>query len=125
MPHGLHLRGHPLLHMFVDNILVFSSSKEEHLHHLCTVLVRLQQNGVVVLYNKSIAGTVAPLFASLKDNPNDLKWGPLLEAAFCKAKYALFITADLTLPMPPVPLLLSTDASDIDFGLVLEQVVNG
>ncbi|XP_068250323.1 uncharacterized protein [Palaemon carinicauda] len=42
----------PFCVCYVDDILVFSSSKEEHLRHLCIVLNCLQQNGLVVRYDK-------------------------------------------------------------------------
>ena len=41
---------------YVGDILIFSSSQEEHLQHLQIVLDRLQQNGLIVRYDKCTFG---------------------------------------------------------------------
>ncbi|XP_068238402.1 uncharacterized protein [Palaemon carinicauda] len=119
------LRKLPFCVSYVDDILVFLSSKDGHLHHLRIILEHLQQNSLVVWCDKSLVATLGTLSAFLKGKPKDLKWGPLQEAAFCNAKNALSTAAALTFPMPYALLLLSTDASNVTIGSVLKQVVNG
>ncbi|XP_068233604.1 uncharacterized protein [Palaemon carinicauda] len=62
------------------------------------------------------------LYASSKGKPKHLKWGPLQEAAFCKVKNALSTTAALNFLLPPTSLLLSTNASNVPIGAILEHV---
>ncbi|XP_068209165.1 uncharacterized protein [Palaemon carinicauda] len=104
---------------YVDVILEFSSLKEEHLRHLRTVRPPTTKRPC------TITATLAPLYASIRGKPKDLKFGPLQEVTFCNAKNVLSTAADLTFPVPHAPRLLSTDASDVVIGAVLEQVVNG
>ncbi|XP_068229564.1 uncharacterized protein [Palaemon carinicauda] len=70
--------------------------------------------GMINYYDRfrpAIAATVAPLFASLKGKPKDLKWSSLQEGPFCNAKNALSTAAALTFPnatcislfSPPMP----------------------
>ncbi|XP_068233376.1 protein NYNRIN-like [Palaemon carinicauda] len=72
----------------------------------------------------AITATLAPLYASLRSKPKDLKWGHLHEATFYYAKKALSIAAALSFPVPQGPLLFFLDASDVTNGTVLEHVVN-
>ena len=84
--------------------------------------------GMVNYYHRfipHIASTMAPLYAVLKGKPKSLTWGPTQEAAFQAAKQALSSATYLTFPAPGAPLTLSTDASDIAIGGVLEQVIHG
>ncbi|XP_068235715.1 uncharacterized protein [Palaemon carinicauda] len=117
---------------------ILKTDDEEHLRYLPIVVDHLKQNGQVVRCDKytfgtnkvsffllAIAITLALLYTSLKGKVDDLKWSPPQEAAFCKAKIALSTNAALTFPVLHVPLLLSTDASNIAIWAVLEQVVNG
>ena len=71
------------------------------------------------------AFTMAPLYTALTSKPKTLTWGPTQPAAFIAAKYALSSAAYLKFLMPGLPLVLSTDASDIAIGAVLEQVSHG
>ena len=52
-------------------------------------------------------------------------WGDSQAQAFQKAKDALVAIAFLAFPSPGKPLLLTTDASNIAIGAVLEQVIHG
>ncbi|XP_068240406.1 uncharacterized protein [Palaemon carinicauda] len=59
--------------------------------------------GMIYYYHRflpAIATTVAPLYASLKAKPKDLKWGVLKEASFCSVKKVISIAADPTFPIP-------------------------
>lgn len=45
----------PFYVCYVDDILIFSRSQEEHLRHVLAVLKRLQENGLVVRFDKCIS----------------------------------------------------------------------
>ena len=84
--------------------------------------------GMVNYYHRfipNIAATMAPLYMSLAGKPKTLTWGPPQAAAFLAAKRALSAAAYLQFPAPGAPLILSTDASDVALGGVVEQVVHG
>jgi len=72
-----------------------------------------------------IASIMEPLYTALAGKPKDLTWGPPQADAFHKAKEALAASTLLVFPTPGKPLLLTTDASNIAIGAVLEQVVGG
>lgn len=172
----------PFCVCYVDDILVFSSSKKDHLQHLQVVLDRLQQNGLVVKYDKCtfgaqeveflghhlsargvaplpvkveavkefptpstvknlqeflgmvnfyhrfiphVAAILAPLYEALKGKPKKLLWGPHQEEAFNKAKDSLAAASLLVFPSHNASLQLTTDASNVAVGAVLEQLVHG
>nr|VZI45164.1 unnamed protein product [Spirometra erinaceieuropaei] len=50
------LRGVPFLYAYIDDLLVASSTTEEHMEHLTTVFDRLQQIGVVLNPSKCVFG---------------------------------------------------------------------
>ncbi|BHF67818.1 hypothetical protein SprV_0301084700 [Sparganum proliferum] len=50
------LRGLPFVYAYIDDILVASSTAEEHMEHLATVFDRLQQFGVVLNPSKCVFG---------------------------------------------------------------------
>ena len=170
----------PFCVCYVDDVLVFSDSKKEHLQHLKIVLERLSKNGLIVREDKctfgaseieflghiisqhgvtpirekadaiqrfpkpttvkglqeflglvtfyhrflpNIASTLAPLNELLKGKPKLLTWNT--DAAFQNAKRALADATLLTFPAPNAELRLTTNASDIAIGAVLEQHLNG
>ena len=172
----------PFCACYVDDILIFSPSKEDHLQHLHKVLERLQQNGLVVRYDKcvfgvkevdflghrltsegvaplpekissigkfptpttvkalqefvgmvnfyhrfipKIASIMAPLYSVLAGRPKELTWGPAQADAFQRAKESLIASSLLAFPVPGQPFILTTDASDVAMGAVLEQRING
>ena len=77
------LRDLPLCVCYIDDILIFSSSKTEHLQHLHIILDLLQNNGLIIRHDKCVIGAeeveflghqlpakgVAPLPAKVKDSP--------------------------------------------------------
>lgn len=172
----------PFCVCYVDDILIFSDSQQEHILHLKAVLDRLQQNGLVVRYDKctfgvhevdflghcissegvaplpvkvdavrhfptpksikslqefvgmvnfyhrfvpGIAAILSPLYEVLKGKPKTLVWGPPQDDAFLAAKDALASASLLTFPAPNGVLRLTTDASNIAVGAVLEQIAEG
>nr|VZI36105.1 unnamed protein product [Spirometra erinaceieuropaei] len=50
------LRGLPFVYAYIDDLLVASSTTEEHMEHLTTVFDRLQQFGVVLNPSKCVLG---------------------------------------------------------------------
>ena len=50
------LRGSPFAYTYVDDVLIASSSPEEHLKHLRIVFERLAAHGIVINPNKCLFG---------------------------------------------------------------------
>uniref|UniRef100_A0A669BQR8 Gypsy retrotransposon integrase-like protein 1 n=1 Tax=Oreochromis niloticus TaxID=8128 RepID=A0A669BQR8_ORENI len=178
------LRGLPFVFVYLDDILVASSSKEQHMFHLCQVFQRLAQHGLIInpskcqfglpvldflghrisaegavplpdkvravsdfprptnvkalqeflgmvnFYNRFLlraAHLLKPLYGALKGKKaNDsVHWFPESIQAFSDAKSALANAALLAHPSPSAPIALTTDASDIAVGVVLEQRISG
>ena len=168
----------PFCVCYVDDVLVFSNSRKQHLQHLKVVLERLSENGLIAREDKCIFGAseveflghaisrlgvtplrekveaiqgfpkpstvrglqeflelvtfyhrflpnIAPLNELLKGKPKLLSWNPDAEAAFRSTKQALEDATLLAFPAPNAELLLTTDASDIAVGAVLEQCLHG
>ena len=168
----------PFCYVYLDDILVFSNTPEEHLEHLRQIFDLLSANGLVVNRPKCILGvteldflgfrvnqdgvtplpekveairaTKAPttvkelqrfngmvgyyrkhirhaahhmdfLFEALKGKPKKLNWTPECETSFAAIKEALAKAAMLRHPRPNAPLALTTDASNVAMGGVLEQ----
>ena len=171
--------------VYLDDILVASSSLEEHYHHLQQLFDRLEAHDLVVnvdkcelavstldflghrisaagsaplpekveavvsyplpdtveqlqqfagmvnFYHKHIPhlGTImAPLFDAISDGKKAkavIKWTQPLKAAFAATKSALAAATLLAHPDPTAPLALTTDASDVGAGAVLEQWKQG
>nr|VZI01885.1 unnamed protein product [Spirometra erinaceieuropaei] len=58
------LRGLPFVYAYIDDLLVASSTAEEHMEHLATVFDRLQQFGVVLNPSKCVFGVPSLEFLS-------------------------------------------------------------
>ena len=168
----------PYCFVYLDDILVFSSSQEEHMEHLKQVFELLAENGLVVNRAKCVLGvteldflgfhvnkdgivplpdkveairaTKSPttikelqrflgmvgyyrrnirsasghldhLFEALVGKPRKLNWTADCEASFQATKEALAKATMLHHPRPNAPLALTTDASKVAMGGVLEQ----
>ena len=72
-----------------------------------------------------IAHIMEPLYNSLAGKPKKLEWGPTQQQAFEDTKTALASTTTLSFPSPGVPLTLTTDASSVAVGAVVEQTIMG
>ena len=84
--------------------------------------------GMVTFYHRflpGIAKTLAPLNDMLKGKPKELQWSPAADEAFLKAKDALAKATLLAYPSTTAALRLSTDASDVAVGAVLDQIEDG
>lgn len=178
------LRGLPFVFVYLDDILVASSSLEEHHAHLREVFRRLDAHGLIVnpakcqfglpvidflghrisasgavplpakvqaiadfprpavvkslqeflgmvnFYNRFIphaAHLMQPLYDGLRSKKasDPVVWTPDRIAAFDGAKSALAKAALLAHPDPDARIALTTDASDLAVGAVVEQNVAG
>ncbi|ROT71743.1 hypothetical protein C7M84_009929 [Penaeus vannamei] len=100
----------PFCACYVDDILIFSGDPNEHLQHLRVVLKRLHNNGLVVRQDKCQFGATSVEFLGHKISPTGVSPLP---------------TTTLTFPTPGIPLTLTTDASSIAVGAVVEQTIRG
>ncbi|XP_068246877.1 uncharacterized protein [Palaemon carinicauda] len=85
------------------------------------VLGCLQHNGLIVRHCRH---SCLPLHLH-QGQAKRPEVGSPSRSAFCNTKNDLSTAATLTFPVVHSPVLLSTDASDVAIGAVLEQVVNG
>ena len=168
----------PFCFVYLDDILVFSTSPEEHMQHLKQIFELLAENGLVVNRAKCVLGVpeldflgfhvtqdgITPLpdkveairatkppttvkelqrflgmvgyyrkniraasthldflFTALEGNPKKLNWTPECQQSFESTKEALAKSALLHHPRPNATLALTTDASKVALGGVLEQ----
>ena len=168
----------PFCYVYLDDILVFSNSPEEHMKHLRQIFDLLAENGLVVNRAKCVLGVkeldflgfhvnqdgILPLpdkvdairatkpptsikelqrflgmvgyyrrsiksaahhldhlYEALVGNPKKLDWTQDRETSFQATKEALAKAAMLHHPRPDASLALTTDASKIAMGGVLEQ----
>ena len=71
-----------------------------------------------------VATHMAPLYQVLAGKPTNFLWNADQQSAFNDTKQALAEAAILCYPQPGAPLVLTTDASDIAIGAVLETLVS-
>ncbi|GFR74030.1 polyprotein [Elysia marginata] len=97
--------------VYLDDILVASSSEKGHVSDIRKVCSRLQEYGLV---------------AQVKSKPQEpLDWSDVMTEAFSSSKTALVNATMLTHPVHGAPIALISDASDVAVGAVLEQLSNG
>ena len=168
----------PHTFVYLDDILIASATREEHLQDLERVFTILNQNGLVVNRKKCVLGkskieflghevdsqgirplkekveailaVKAPtsikelqrfhgmvnyyrkfvraaahhmchLFEALAGKPKRLDWNDKLQYSFDSIKHALANSTLLHHPDPSLPLAVTTDASDVAIGGVIEQ----
>jgi len=73
---------------------------------------------------RNCAPIAEPLTRLTKKN-TPFKWTDDADIAFTRLKQALLESTTLAFPVPELPCILDTDASDVAIGAVLSQVVNG
>ncbi|XP_076659997.1 uncharacterized protein LOC143363272 [Halictus rubicundus] len=110
------LRGLDWCYVYIDDILVASSSVEEHEEHLRELFSRLNEYGVLVNCAKCVFGAPeAPLNAALQGNAKGrapVTWTPERIEAFERCKESLAHAALLAHPDTTLPLAIFSDASD-------------
>ena len=168
----------PHTFVYLDDVLIASATKEEHLEDLERVFKILAENGLVVNRKKCILGVssveflghlvdangIRPLpekveairkvktptsikelrrflgmvnyyrrfvqsaahhlyylFDALKASPKRLSWSENMESSFVAIKDALANSTMLHHPDASLPLAITTDASDVAMGAVIEQ----
>ncbi|GFW29806.1 hypothetical protein TNCV_3936731 [Trichonephila clavipes] len=79
------LRNLPFVFAFVDDILVASSSPEEHLQHLQILFTRLQQYGLSLKPSKCIFGVTSIKFLGFKVSESGIE--PLSDRVDCILKF--------------------------------------
>ncbi|GFX34002.1 hypothetical protein TNCV_912042 [Trichonephila clavipes] len=104
------LRNLPFVFAFVDDILVASSSPEEHLQHLQILFTRLQQYGLSLKPSECIFGVTTIKFLGFKVSESGIE--PLSDR----------LTQLFRHPIPGAKLSLWTDASDKAVGGSLMQL---
>ncbi|GFW53468.1 transposon Tf2-9 polyprotein [Trichonephila clavipes] len=122
------LRNLPFVFAFVDDILVASSSPEEHLQHLQILFTRLQQYGLSLKPSKCIFGVTSIKFLGFKVSESGIE--PLSDRVDCILNFPQPTTLtqlrpDATLlrhPIPGAKLSLWTDASEKAVGGSLMQL---
>ncbi|WVZ63602.1 hypothetical protein U9M48_013221 [Paspalum notatum var. saurae] len=120
--------------VFIDNILVYSKSEEEHEEHLRTVLTWLREHQLYAKFSKSFFGlagyyrrfikdfskTAKPMTSLTKKNEKYL-WDPKCEEAFTSLKKSLTSAPILAQPNVTKPFDVYCDASGNGLGCVLMQ----
>jgi len=83
--------------------------------------------GLASYYRKFVRGfaTIAEPLTRLTRKNAIFQWSDEAETAFNKLKDALMSASTLAFPLPGLPCLLDTDASDVAYGSVLSQVIDG
>ena len=86
--------------------------------------------GMINFYHRflpNIAATLSPLYGALKSSKprQELVWTQVMKQAFLNGKTALANAAMLVHPCTYCPLALTSDASDVAVGAVLEQFNKG
>jgi hypothetical protein len=70
-----------LVIVYMDDILVFSKSKEEHLRHLTLVMRRLQREKILINLKKSYFMKTKIIYLGFVISPNEMKMDPEKERA--------------------------------------------
>ena len=73
---------------------------------------------------RNFASIAEPLTRLTKKN-TPFKWTDDADISFTRLKQALLESTTLAFPVPGLPCILETDASDVAIGAVLSQVVDG
>ncbi|KAK3538777.1 hypothetical protein QTP86_015894 [Hemibagrus guttatus] len=135
---------------YIDNILVYSTSMEEHVRQVREVLARLQQHHLYVKLEKcefhcpmvtflgyvishqgvemdmvkvrAVTDSVAgPLTSLLRGKPKKLSWTYQAHTAFLQLKERFTTAPILRHPDPELPFVVEVDASCSGLGAVLSQ----
>ncbi|MBW0540969.1 hypothetical protein O181_080684 [Austropuccinia psidii MF-1] len=98
--------------VYLDDIMVFSSSEEEHVKHVASVLQILRENNFFA--NASKCGILG-LYSPFIFNEEALSQFQILKEAFTTSPILSHFN-------PSVPTIVETDASDYALGALLSQV---
>ncbi|CAI7741488.1 unnamed protein product [Closterium sp. NIES-53] len=107
--------------VFLDDILIFSKSLEEHAHHLRIVLDTLRQHRLYAKLSKCTFACSSIGFLGHVISSQGIAMDPA-KTAFSSIKAALTSAPVLTVADPSRPYFIWTDASDVAVGAILCQV---
>ncbi|KAK3511976.1 hypothetical protein QTP70_027657 [Hemibagrus guttatus] len=117
---------------YIDDILVYSTSMEDHVRQVREALTRLQRHhlelqrflGFAYFYWRFIcnySSVAGPLTSLLKGKPKRLTWTDQARAAFQQLKICFTTAPILRHPDPDRPFVVEVDASSSGLGAVLSQ----
>ncbi|GJZ31316.1 putative reverse transcriptase domain-containing protein [Tanacetum coccineum] len=113
--------------VFIDDILVYSKSKEEHEIHLREILETLRKErfflGLAGYYRRFIQdfSKIASSLTKLTKKSTPFEWGEEQEEAFVTLRRKLYETSILVLPNGTEDMVVHCDASYVGLGCVLMQ----
>ena len=83
--------------------------------------------GLASYYRKFVKGfaTIAEPLTALNKKMVRFSWSPQAQDAFERLKQALMDVTSLAFPVPYLPCILDTDASEVAIGAVLSQKIDG
>ena len=67
------LRGLPFTYAYINDLLIASSSADEHKHHLCAVFQRLNEYGIVINLLKCMFGVKELTFLGHHDSSSGIQ----------------------------------------------------
>ena len=114
----------PFVFTYLDDILVASSSPENHMHHLKEVFKRLSENSLIISLEKCVFGADQVDFlehhiSQQGCSPRKAKMDAI--QSFPPHTDSKQLQQFLAHPLPNSTIALTTDASDIGIGACLEQ----
>ncbi|GJT23617.1 putative reverse transcriptase domain-containing protein [Tanacetum coccineum] len=104
--------------IFIDDILIYSKSKEEHSEHLKIILDLLKKEKL--RFNEGFS-LIAKLLTKLTQKNKKFEWGTDKDESFQKLKQDLCTAPILALPEGPDDFVVYCDASLKGYGAVLMQ----
>ncbi|GKB09237.1 putative reverse transcriptase domain-containing protein [Tanacetum coccineum] len=117
--------------VFIEDILIYSKSKQEHEEHLKLILELLKKEELYSKFSKCLAGyyrrfiegfsKIAKLMTKLTQKKVKFEWGDKQEAAFQLLKQKLCSAPILDLPKGSEDFIVYYDASKKGLGVVLMQ----
>ncbi|GKD92449.1 putative reverse transcriptase domain-containing protein [Tanacetum coccineum] len=107
--------------IFIDDILIYSKTKEDHEVHLKLVLELLKKEKLYAKFSKSNFSKIAKPLTSLTQKNKKYEWGTEHEEAFQTLKDNLYNAPILSLPNGIEDFIVFCDASNQGLGCVLIQ----
>ena len=114
------------LFVYIDDIVIYADSLEEHSRKLRTLLARLQNAGLALQPEKCRflrheIGYLGHVISSEGVKPDPFVWNEVTQSAFEKLRDTICSEPLLQFPNFNQPFLVTTDASDYAVGAILSQ----
>ncbi|KAK1800993.1 hypothetical protein P4O66_004742 [Electrophorus voltai] len=103
---------------YIEDILIYSPSQDQHVHDIRAVLGTLLQNHLYCKLENTIAKPLTDLLRGLSKR---IKWNPEAERSFTELKAAFSTAPVLQQPDPREPFVVEIDASNVGVSAVLSQ----